>query len=201
MTSSTGGDPLAALIIQIASSAEQLSSLDAREAAHHHALTAQLADALGRLDQQMAALTRGIQELASDDHAAEGYQPGQQPRWWHLTGPERDRALSQLRAWVDQIYRPGYSHLAAALPACWEHHPHCVYTLDWLSELWNTLYLAPSRTPAILAAQAEWQTRLLPAAAAQMSREAAACRHARQDHRHPLRPGPPSLGGPTHPDH
>jgi hypothetical protein len=200
MTSSAAGDPLAALILQIADNAEQLSNLDAREAAHHRDLTAQLAelsseaaaasaqvsalasspaqsaefaDTLDRLDQRIVALTRKIQDLAAD-----GYQPGPQPRWWHLTGPERDAALSQLRAWVDQIYRPGYGHLAAALPACWDRHPQCVYAIDWLSELWNALYLTASRTTAVLAAQAEWQTRLLPAAAAQMSREVATCRHA-----------------------
>ena len=80
--------------------------------------------------------------------------------------PPSDR----LRAWVEQIYLPGYGHLAAALPPCWEHHLLCLYTLDWLSELWSALYLdTRPRHAARLAAQAEWQTRLLPAAADQMA--------------------------------
>ena len=93
------------------------------------------------------------------------YQPVPPPRWWKLTGPDRDRAVDRLAAWVDQIYRPGYGWLAAALPACWREHPVCLYALDWLSELWSVFYLATERTAAGLAAQAEWQTRLLPAAA------------------------------------
>ena len=44
----------------------------------------------------------------------------------------------------------------------------CLYGLDWLMELWSTLYLAPDRDQAALAIQAEWQARLLPALAAQM---------------------------------
>jgi hypothetical protein len=39
------------------------------------------------------------------------------------------------------------------------------------------LYLNPDRTISSLAAQAEWQTRLLPAATDQMAPEATRCRH------------------------
>ena len=53
----------------------------------------------------------------------------------------------------------------------------CLFTLDWLSELWSVLYLDPDRNAAALAAQAEWQTRLLPAAAEQMTLEASSCPH------------------------
>src|SRR6202042_2113447 len=42
-------------------------------------------------------------------------------------------------------------------------------------ELWSVLYLATERTPEILAAQAEWQSRLLPGAADQMAIEADGC--------------------------
>jgi hypothetical protein len=54
----------------------------------------------------------------------------------------------------------------------------CLNALDWLSELWSVLYLAAERSPEILAAQAEWQTRLLPAAADQMAAETDGCPHA-----------------------
>jgi hypothetical protein len=63
------------------------------------------------------------------------------------------------------------------LPACWESHPLCLYILDWLSELWSVLYLNPGRGGDTLAAQGEWQTRLLPAAAEQMASEASGCDH------------------------
>lgn len=78
---------------------------------------------------------------------------------------------------MEQIYRPGYGQLAAMLPACWEQHPLCLYLLDWLSELWSVLYLSLRRDGRTLAAQGEWQTRLLPAAAEQMAFETRNCHH------------------------
>ncbi|MGH3273194.1 MAG: hypothetical protein ACRDNZ_02575, partial [Streptosporangiaceae bacterium] len=124
-----------------------------------------------------------------------GYQPVPAPRWWKPGGRERDAAVDRLRAWVDHVYRPGYGQIAATLPACWEHHTLCLYTLDWLSELWSFLYLAPERAGPTLAAQAEWQTRLLPAAAEQMVFDVTGCAHARNtSHRQPpgSRATPPS---------
>jgi hypothetical protein len=142
---------------------------------------AAIIDALDGLDGQVAALARQLADLAADDKAGEqdaaSYRPVPAPRWWKLTAAERDAVLDRLRAWVDQVYRPSYGKLAAALPPCWEHHPLCLYVLDWLSELWSILYLGGRRTSGTLAAQAEWQTRLLPAAAGQMAREAAGCPH------------------------
>jgi hypothetical protein len=122
----------------------------------------------------------------------------------HHAGTERtagrlsDRAeatSARLAAWAEQVYRPGYGRLAAALPPCWARHPLCLYTLDWLSELWSALYLNPQRTATTLAAQAEWQTRLLPAAADQMAREAAGCQHASSQT--PRRPPPTWPGHPA----
>jgi hypothetical protein len=40
------------------------------------------------------------------------------------------------------------------------------------------LYLQPARTTGTLAGQAEWQTRLLTAAAEQMAAETSRCEHA-----------------------
>lgn len=53
----------------------------------------------------------------------------------------------------------------------------CLYGLDWLMELWSTLYLPAERDAATLASQAEWQARLLPALAAQMHAETSRCQH------------------------
>lgn len=142
---------------------------------------AAIVDALDGLDIQVAALARQLAELADtdedDDRDDRYYRPVPPPRWWKLTGPERDEAAGRLRAWVDQIYRPGYGKMAAMLPPCWEHHPLCLYMLDWLSELWSVLYLGPHRNGGALAAQGEWQTRLLPAAAEQMAYETTGCQH------------------------
>jgi len=198
-------DVLAATLIQITAHTEQITDLDHREAAHHQETAGQLgrlgqradaassridaiADILARhasamnaldgIDRQVASLARQIADLAaSRDSDSPVYQPVSAPRWWHLADTEREAAVDRLRAWVEQIYRPGYDHIAAALPSCWELHPLCLYTLDWLSELWSALYLEPERSSHALAAQAEWQTRLLPAAADQMARAAAGCHH------------------------
>lgn len=142
---------------------------------------AAIVDALDGLDSQVAVIARRLTELADtgdyDQDDPSYYRPVAPPRWWKLTGAEHDAALDRLRAWVEQIYRPGYGKMAAALPPCWEHHPLCLYMLDWLSELWSVLYLRPERTGGTLAAQGEWQTRLLPAAAEQMAYEATGCQH------------------------
>jgi len=207
VTSDPDSDVLAAALIQISTHAERISSLDTREAHHYQQIADRLRDlatdvgaltiridgadgalaqqstiltGLDGLDHQVAALAEQIAGYVDeDDGEKEGsrYQPVPSPRWWKLTGPERETALDRLRAWVEQIYRPSYGHLAAGLPLCWDQHPLCLYVLDWLSELWSVLYLSSHRTPGALASQGEWQTRLLPAAASQMQKEANGCAH------------------------
>jgi hypothetical protein len=153
-------------------------------------------DSLDGLDQQVALLTKRLTDLipshGDGENGKDGsYQPAPTARWWKLTGDERDQALARLRAWVEQIYRPGFGHLAAALGPCWDQHPLCLYGLDWLMELWSLLYLAPDRTAGTVASQAEWQTRLLPALAEQLYLETSRCQHANSlDHGRGGRPGP-----------
>ncbi len=135
----------------------------------------QLSEHAGRL----AELEARLDDLAAVDGGggAAGHQPTPVPRLWSMDDPARDAATTRLRGWVEQIYRPGYGHVATSLAACWDQHPLCLYTLDWLSELWSVLYLQPKRTAGTLAGQAEWQTRLLSAAADQMARETRRCAH------------------------
>lgn len=190
------GEALTAALIQIAGHAERIAALDSREQQHYEHLTTRLRDlaqqaaraaagtdgqqavtaSLDALDREVAALSTRLTDLTSNDDE-HGYQPVPAPRWWNLAGPEREAAVSRLHAWVDQVYRPCYGQLAALLPRCWPEHPLCLFTLDWLSELWSALYLGTTRTDRILAAQAEWQTRLLPGAADQMAADADGCTH------------------------
>lgn len=114
--------------------------------------------------------------ISSED---EGYSAIPAPRWWLLAGEERAAAVARLADWVRAVYVPGYGKLAERLPACWAEHPLCLVTLDWLSELFNTLWIQPERGAGMLAAQAEWQTRLLPAAVDQMAAECESCQHVR----------------------
>jgi hypothetical protein len=189
-------DPLTAVLDQLAAYREQLTRLDDREAAHFTAAGARLTEltalittigqtlagntaALARLE----ALDRQVTELAAgiaspDDDGKNRHQPGPAPAWWTLTPAERKPAIAELRAWVDQVYRPGYGHLAATLGPCWPAHDLCLYGLDILSQLWSALYLQPVRSTALLSAQAEYQARILPALAAQLMTETSGCVHA-----------------------
>jgi len=222
MSEPDADDVLTAALIQIAGHAERIAELDSREASHHESTGRRVGELGGRaeaiagrvdaiatilgrhasvinaidgIDEQVAAIARQIADLAAVSSAAEEdtYQPAPQPRWWQLRDAERANATDRLQAWVEHVYQPGYGHLAAALPQCWERHPLCLYTLDWLSELWTVLYLSSTRSLGMLSAQAEWQTRLLPAAVDQMAREATGCRHRSGQFRH-LPPG----SGPRH---
>jgi hypothetical protein len=198
------GSAITAVLLQITQHAERIAALDQREAARYQHLTSQLTelsaqlaqardrmnditatavhqaamlDALDGLDRRVAALATRLTHLTDEDSPGREYQPVPAPRWWALDGPEREDALARLRAWVSQVYRTGYGHLAARLGSCWEQHPLCLYGLDWLMELWSTLYLPAERDQAALASQAEWQARLLPALAAQMHAETSRCPH------------------------
>jgi hypothetical protein len=195
------GEPegLTAVLLQLGDLTQKLSALDQRQASDTRdmkervtalaskidelrdtaASHAQTLAALDGLDRQVADLTAktASHEPADGQDDRPGYQPPTVPRFWKLGGPARDQAVGKLRAWVQQVYRPGYGHLAASLGDCWDQHPLCLYILDWLSELWSVLYLAPTRTAGTLAGQAEWHTRLLPAAAGQLARETRGCAH------------------------
>jgi hypothetical protein len=201
-------DVVTGLMLQITEYAERLALLDQREAAHlckltdrldelarHLAETGERVDAvdhlagkqaalvktLDGLDQQVAALAARLTDMTAgnSNESNEAYKPAPAPRWWSLDGTEREEALNRLRAWVEQVYRPSYGHLAASLGPCWDQHPLCLYGLDWLMELWSALYLSPERKPPALASQAEWQTRLLPALAEQLHHETTRCEHDR----------------------
>ena len=193
------GEPegLTAVLLQLAGLTQKLSELDERQAGDTRGLQqritalasavselqgttaghTQTLAALDGLDRQVAELAAAASGHIPADGDGSGYQPPAAPKFWKLDSPARDQAISRLRAWVEQVYRPGYGHLAASLGECWEQHPLCLYILDWLSELWSVLYLAPARTAGTLAGQAEWHTRLLAAAAEQLARETHGCAH------------------------
>jgi hypothetical protein len=193
-------DPaMTAALHQLTETRERLAVLDAREAGHVRLIGGKLTEltslaaglggvvkdqgvvlsALQGLDQQVAQLAARVAEiLAGDDGDAGPYRPGSAPRWWKLQGEAREQALDKLRAWVAEVYRPGYGQLAATLGPCWDEHPLCLYGLDILSELWSVLYLQARRSPAVLSAQAEFQARIMPALAEQLMIETSRCGHA-----------------------
>ena len=191
-------DPLTAVLDQLAVYREQLIQLDDREAAHFAAVgeqLTQLAALITTMGQTLAddtaalarleALDRQVTDLSAvlagrGEDAKERHQPGPPPPWWTLTTAERQQPVTRLRAWVEEVYRPGYGHLAAALSPCWEQHDLCLYGLDIASQLWDALYLQPARSTSLLSAQAEYQARILPALAAQLMTETTGCAHTRR---------------------
>ena len=186
----TSHDPITAIADQLAACAGQLTRLDAREAGHHAALSGQLAElsgqaaAIGRIVGEHAAALAQLTAPSQAGPDAGGYHPEPVPAWWKLSADDRHELLTRLRAWVEQVYRPGYGHLAVSLGPCWDRHDLCLYALDIAAELWSVLYLQPARSPALVSAQAEYQARILPALADQLRIETNRCTH------HPRTPAP-----------
>jgi hypothetical protein len=191
-------DAIAAVLLQLSERAERLAVLDEREAGHFRATGERLSElaavvsGLGGTLQDQAAILARLESLYGQvtalvapaggvlpdgDAELPRYQPSPVPRWWKLAGEARAEAVARVRAWVEQVYRPGYGQLAATLGSCWDEHPLCLYGLDVLSELWSVLYLQASRSPAVVSAQAEFQSRIVPAIAEQLMTETTRCGH------------------------
>jgi hypothetical protein len=183
-------DPMTAVLDLLAAHAEHLARLDAQAATWAAAATriAELGVLLRQLEQRLTALDQCAHAAGppagpgSHGPAGRSYEPVPARRWWKLAGRDREAAVASLRAWVEQVYQPGYGQLAAALAPCWDEHPLCLYVLDILAELWSVLYLDPGRPPSVLTAQAEYQARILPALAEQMAAETRRCQHRRDQY-------------------
>jgi hypothetical protein len=181
----TSNDPITGPLDQLAAHREQVTRLDTRETEHHAALSGQLTE----LAEQAVGISRTLQDYAAAiarltatspaDAEPDGYRPRPVPTWWKLPPADRQESVARLRAWVEQVYQPGYGHLAATLGPCWDQHDLCLYGLDILAELWSVLYLQPGRDAALVSAQAEYQARILPALAEQLRIETNRCGHPR----------------------
>ena len=102
---------------------------------------------LEALDRQVTELTARL--AGPDADGKDRHQPGPAPAWWTLTPAERKPAIAGLRAWVEQVYRPGYGHLAATLGPCWPAHDLCLYgTGHPQPAVVSALYLQPARSTA-----------------------------------------------------
>jgi hypothetical protein len=187
----TSNDPITAALQELAAHDERLAQLDNRETGHFTTLSERLTEltdlitGLGRTLEDDAAVLARFEALDRQvtDLAAQlapglgGYHPDPAPAWWKLPAAERHEPIARLQSWVEQVYRPGYGHLATTIAPCWPSHDLCLYGLDILSGLWSVLYLQPERTARLLSAQAEYQARILPALAAQLMTETSTCGH------------------------
>jgi hypothetical protein len=158
-------DPITAMLQQLVGHHEQLTQLT------------ELITGIGDTLREHEAALAKLAEATPADADPNRYRPSPSSSWWKLAAADRQEPITRLHAWVEQVYRPGYGHLAAALAPCWSSHDLCLYGLDVLAELWSVLYLQPDRTPRILSAQAEYQARILPALAAQLLTETTRCGH------------------------
>jgi len=189
----TSNDPITAALQELAGQHDQLTELDARETSHFNTVSNRLTEltdlitGMGKTLEgdtailaRFEALDRQVADLAAQlGSDLGGHHPDPAPTWWKLAAAERQEPIARLQAWMEQVYRSGYGHLAASIGPCWPSHDLCLYGLDILSGLWSVLYLQPTRNARLLSAQAEYQARILPALAAQLTTETSRCGHAR----------------------
>ena len=177
-------DPITAVLDQLAAHHERIAGLDRREADHFSAIGGRLTEisdlvaGIGRIVQEHQGTLARLTASTPADRNSDENLANPIPKWWKLPAEQRREPLSRLRAWVEQVYRPGYGHLAATLGPCWEAHDLCLYGLDILAELWSVLYLQDQRSAGLLSAQAEYQARILPALSGQFMTETTGCGHA-----------------------
>lgn len=127
----------------------------------------------------MLKLTEFAARLAVLEAKPETYPIEPSIHWWSVTAQQRAQAVEHLAVWVEQVYRPHYGYLAAMLGDCWQQHDLCLVQLDWLSELHSFLYFSEP-AQAILAAQAEYGTRIVPAVSEQFGKETSNCAHQKE---------------------
>ena len=160
-------DPITAALQQLADHHDQLTQLTG------------LITGIGDTLREHAAALAKLAEPIPADADPYRHRPSPPPAWWKLAAADRQEPIARLHAWVQQVYQPGYGHLAATLGPCWPAHDLCLYALDIASGLWSVLYLQPGRDQMLLSAQAEYQARILPALAAQLAAETTRCGHTR----------------------
>jgi hypothetical protein len=100
-------------------------------------------------------------------------------RFWRDLGAEEAKAeIAKLKGWYMQIAVPWLG--AMKLPDCvWQTDGHgaLLTVLDVGSELWGALFLPERRSPAIVAAQAEFLGRVWPSLYEVVARSSRDCPH------------------------
>ena len=188
---STPDNGLTAALLKITECAERLALLENRVAgnlSNCEMTTAGLGGSiidLRTVVEEQGKLLQSVNELVKtlvpppEGDGPKPYQIQPSIHWWSTDAAGREKAIGHLRSWVEHVYIPHYGHLAAMLAPCWADHDLCLVNLDWLSELHSVLYFN-KRTQPVLAAQAEYNTRILPATAEMLRAETSRCNHNRR---------------------
>jgi hypothetical protein len=182
VTAADGGTPprgtVGQVLVQLSNLRDALADLDRREEGHWDA-TSPVLRTVVELHETVEQIRHMIEPLLPPQ-GGRGYKPVPTRQWWRPMDPaERDDAVRELAVWVDEIFIPYYGRLAGRVAKCWPEHAFCCVVLDWLAELWQVLFLHPTRTAGLLQSQAEFSTRILPAAVDQLAAETTSCPHAR----------------------
>src|ERR1039457_2398056 len=131
---------LTGVMLTLSNHTERIGVLDAREGAHWQEIAEGLGRLRSRvtgvagpgegqagwlglldgLDEDVRTLQSSVASLPPPPGNPGRYSPGPTIRWWDIPDEAsephtltRGEALDRLRAWVKQIYRPGYGHLGA----------------------------------------------------------------------------------------
>lgn len=124
-----------------------------------------LSQALPRIDslgERVGELAGRVDELAGAEPAAP--PPNPPVHWPELSAEQARLEWDRLASWVAEVLGPWYRITRGQLPDCWALHPRAVLTLSWLRTAYTAAYTATSRPDAA----AEWHSRWLPAALAQI---------------------------------
>lgn len=151
---------------------EIVAALDARVRRLNETATESadlLAQALPRIDtlaERVGELTGRVDELAGQVVGAEPAAPPPNPpvHWPELSAEQARAEWDRLASWVAYVLGPWYQVTRGQLPDCWALHPRAVITLSWLRTAYVAAYTPNGRPDAA----AEWHTRWLPAALAQL---------------------------------
>ena len=122
-----------------------------QQLADHHEQLTQLTDLITGIGDTLREHEAALAKLAEPppaDADPDRYRPSPPPAWWKLAAADRRNPSPGCAPGCEQVYQPGYGHLAATLGPCWTSHDLCLYGLDILADLWSVLYLQPGPHPA-----------------------------------------------------
>jgi hypothetical protein len=118
-----------------------------------------LGDNLGKLREQMAAITAYLEQLAAEEEEEEpeGLNPAVAPDWDALNSEQLREAWDILVSWLQDVLYPTYAR--PVWRPCWFKHPVVFEELAWLCAYWHWAYKVKGAPPS---RAADWHQRCWP---------------------------------------